>query len=150
MFAFLDPGPLEDGELSLELAETRPWILGTWQVPAYIFHMRRQGFEGPVGRISLRVGDTEFLRLYAGHVGYDVDEAHRGHRFAARSVALLLPLARRHGLSELWITCNPDNTPSRRTCEKLGAEYVETVPTPEDSDMFRRGSTHKRRYRLPL
>jgi tagatose 1,6-diphosphate aldolase len=110
--------------------------------------MKREGVGEAVGRVSLRVGNTDFLRLYAGHIGYDVAEAHRGNRFAARAVALLVPLARRHGLEELWITCNPENTASWRTCEILGAEYVETVPTPEDTEMFKRGSTHKRRYRL--
>ena len=35
---------------------------------------------------------------------------------------LLLPLARRHGLQTVWITCNPDNWASRRTCELAGAE----------------------------
>jgi tagatose 1,6-diphosphate aldolase len=41
-----------------------------------------------------------------------------------------VPLAVRHGLSELWITCNPDNIASRRTCEAAGAELVEVVDLP--------------------
>jgi tagatose 1,6-diphosphate aldolase len=63
---------------------------------------------------------------------------------------LLLPLARRHGLKDLWITCNPDNLASRRTCELAGAEFVEIVDLPANSGMYRRGDRQKCRYRLDL
>jgi tagatose 1,6-diphosphate aldolase len=102
------------------------------------------------GRIDLRVGDTEHLRYYAGQIGYGVEPLHRGHPYAARAVRLLMPLARRHGLAELWITCNPDNIASRRTCELAGAEFVEIVDLPPDNDMYRRGERQKCRYRLAL
>ena len=63
---------------------------------------------------------------------------------------LLFGLARRHGLSELWITCNPDNIASRKTCERLGAEYVETVSLPRDHVLYQRGEREKCRYRIDL
>jgi tagatose 1,6-diphosphate aldolase len=61
---------------------------------------------------------------------------------------LLLPLARSHGLMTIWITCNPDNFASRRTCELAGATLVEIVDLPEDNDMYQRGERQKCRYRL--
>jgi tagatose 1,6-diphosphate aldolase len=61
-----------------------------------------------------------------------------------------LPLARRHGFHELWITCNPDNWPSRRTCERLGAELIDIVDVPRESDVFAPGSERKCRYLLAL
>src|SRR5215204_4797163 len=73
-----------------------------------------------------------------------------GHRFAERSCRLILPLARRHGFDTLWITCNPDNVASRRTCERLGAELVGIVDVPPDNDVYERGSERKCRYRLAL
>jgi tagatose 1,6-diphosphate aldolase len=63
---------------------------------------------------------------------------------------LLLPLARRHGLEILWITCDPDNIASRRTCELAGLELVEIVDVPEHMDMYQRGERRKCRYRLYL
>ncbi|MBC7926102.1 MAG: GNAT family N-acetyltransferase [Bryobacteraceae bacterium] len=102
------------------------------------------------GEINLRLGDTESLRLYGGHIGYGVRSRYRGRRFAARSVKLLLPLARAHGMRELWITCNPDNLASRRTCELAGAEFVEIVDLPSYLDMYREGERQKCRYRLAL
>jgi hypothetical protein len=39
----------------------------------------------------------------------------------------------------LWITCNPDNWPSRKTCEYLGATLVEVVDLPKESALYQRG-----------
>lgn len=149
-FEFRDPRPLVDGELELELVERYPGDLEKGYVPAYRFHMRLPGHEGPIGIVELRVGDTEPLRRYSGHIGYRVNPSHRGHRYAMRACRLILPLARRHGMQELWITCNPDNIASRRTCELLGAELVEIVDVPPDEEMYERGDRQKCRYRLAL
>jgi tagatose 1,6-diphosphate aldolase len=103
-----------------------------------------------VGEIHFRVGTDEKLQRFAGHVGYTVAEDARGHRFASRAIRLLIPLAKRHGLTELWITCNPDNAASRRTCEQPGAVFVEIVDLPVESDMYARGERRKCRYRIDL
>jgi tagatose 1,6-diphosphate aldolase len=102
------------------------------------------------GRITLRIGHTDDLRLYVGHIGYNVFPAARGQHLAERSARLLLPLARKHGMTELWITTNPDNAASRRTCERLGAEYVDTVDLPSFHPLRQVGDTQKCRYRLDL
>jgi len=58
------------------------------------------------------------------------------------------PLAWRNGIVPTWITCNPDNLASRRTCELVGAELIETVALPPGNDMYDRGDRFKCRYRL--
>ena len=125
--------------------------------PAYHFWMRLSDAHGPddvpirmAGGIGLRIGDTPNLRRYIGHVGYNVYPAARGRHLAERATRLLLPLARRHGLSAVWITCNPDNRPSHRTCQRLGATYVDTVDLPATHDLYTRGERQKCRYRLDL
>ena len=150
MFQFHDPGRLIDGDLELVLVEKRPADPSRDYVPAYKFKMTLAGQCVEVGAIELRVGETDHIVMYAGHVGYRVNPEHRGHRYAARACKLLLPLARSHGLETLWITCNPDNVASRRTCELAGAELVEIVDLPEDSDMYQRGERQKCRFRLDL
>lgn len=141
--------PMRDADLELRLVRrSDPDPPGGW-TPAYHFEMRTT--QGDLaGWIDLRVGDTAEIRLYNGHIGYTVRERYRGHRYAARACGLLLPLARRHGLAELWITCNPDNVASRRTCEIVGAGYVETVDLPPTTDLYRRGERKKCRYRMVL
>ncbi len=147
---FVEPGVLVDGDLELVLVEAYAGNSELNYAPAYRFKMVNS-FDGrEMGRIDLRVGNTYDLRMYAGHIGYRVKEAYRGHRYAARAVRLLLPLARHHRLGTLWITCNPDNLASRRTCELAGLRFTEIVKLPPGSDMYQRGDRKKCRYQLQL
>jgi tagatose 1,6-diphosphate aldolase len=98
----------------------------------------------------LRLGATDFMVRFGGQVGYGIAEPHRGNRFTARALPLLVPLARLHGFSCLWITCDPQNWASRRSCEIAGAKFVETVDLPEDCDMYRQGDRQRCRYRLDV
>ena len=145
---FIEPGNLQDGDLQLELDRylvadhEREWL------PTYHFNMRRAGSLVVIGTINLRIGSPDRIVLYRGHIGYGVKPEYRSHRFAARSVKLLMPLAAAHGLNPLWITCDPDNLASRRTCELAGAELVETIEVPADEEMYQRGIRQKCRYRL--
>jgi predicted acetyltransferase len=140
-FEFLDVALPEDGELRLVLAECMPAGTSPWGVPAYSFRMENPGGEY-LGRIRLRVGWNEDVIRYAGQVGYAVEPAHRGRRYAERACRLIMPLAKRHGMTSLWITCQPDNDRSRRTLERLGAEFVGIVDVPPgyplDAGMERR------------
>jgi predicted acetyltransferase len=146
----IELAPMMDGDLELMVGEIYPGDVRRGYVPAYRFRMMSIPHQTQMGEIELRLGNTDHICLYAGHIGYNVYPAFRGHHYAARSVRLLLPLARRHGLSPLWITCNPDNYASRRTCELAGFTFVETVELPPDTDMYREGERQKRRYRLDL
>ncbi|MEZ4732041.1 MAG: GNAT family N-acetyltransferase [Caldilineaceae bacterium] len=150
MFQFLDPGPLVDDELVLQLVERAPGDLMNDVAPSYRFKMTRPDRAIEMGRIDLRVGNSHDLIMYAGHIGYRVHSAYRGHHFAARSVRLLVPLARAHKLGTLWITCNPDNWASRRSCELAGLELVEIVDIPPNIAMYYQGEHQKCRYRLGL
>ena len=145
-----DIGTFRDRDLWLDLRAREPANPLRGWVPAYRFAIRLDGVDHAVGRISFRVGSTHTIEQYAGHVGYEVAAAFRGQRLAERSCRLILPLARRHGFDTLWITCNPDNVASRRTCERLGAEFVGIVDVPPDNDVYEPGGERKCRYRLAL
>lgn len=147
-FRFLDPGELIDGELSLRLLHQHPGNPAKGWVPSYDFEMRRVGVGGAVGHINFRAITSNTVALYSGNFGYSVEPAHRGRHFAERAVRLLLPLAKAHGHESIWITCNPDNLPSRRTCERLGSRLVEIVSLPADNEMYLRGERQKCRYLL--
>ena len=147
---FLDPGELIDSDLRLAVGELAPADPAKNSVPVYTFAMKLDGVRESVGGIQLRLGVTDHLVMYGGQIGYGVEESYRGRHLAARSCLLLLPLARRHGFDELWITCDPDNIASRRTCELVGAELVEIVDVPSDIAMYREGERQKCRYRLKL
>lgn len=145
-FVFFDPGSLVDGDFELVLRKTCPANQERGLVPEYKFEMRLVNTPVKIGDISFRVGYTEKLNYYGGNIGYNVEPAYRGHHYAARSCLLLLPLARRHGLNPIWITCDPDNWASRRTCELVGATLIEIRETEIHPNEYR----IKCRYRLDL
>lgn len=142
-------GAARDEDLRLALDRVHEPDGSPGNVAAYQFDMLVDASRA--GTISLRVGDDERLIRYAGQVGFSVDAAFRGHRFAERATRLLFPLALSHGLDPLWIGCNPDNTASRRTIERLGGVFVELVDLPPDYDRYiSRGERQKLRYRIDL
>lgn len=146
---FLNTDFLEDDEIKLvvnRLAEGNPEK--NW-VPAYHFYIcDRQG--NIMGHCDLRIGYNDNL-YYGGHIGYRVSEEYRGHHYAAKACRLLFELARKHGMEYLYITCNPDNLPSRRTLEYLHGELVEIAELPEDNNMrIEEGETEKCVFRFNL
>lgn len=143
---FVEPGELRDRELrlALEWFGMHPYH----RVPTYAFRMLHAETGEELGGIRLRTGSTPHVERYAGHIGYDVHPRHRGHHYAARSVRLLVPLARRLGIDPLWITCDPENIASRRTLELAGAEFLEIVDVPADCAIRQSGHPLKCRFRL--
>jgi predicted acetyltransferase len=138
---------LRHGDLELRLSDYS--VHSVHRVPTYFFRMLSRYSEEELGTINLRLGSNAHIERYAGHIGYGVHAAHRGHHYAARSLNLLVPLARRLNLDPLWITCDPENKASRRSLDIAGAEFVEIVEVPKDCGIRRfGGKMHKCRYRL--
>lgn len=107
-------------------------------VPAYCFEITLHDQWQTFGRIDLRIGYNESI-YYVGNIGYGIQEAYRGHGYARQACRMLEPLIRRHGMRRVIITCRPDNLPSRKTCEGLGARLVRYLPLPEHSELYRQG-----------
>lgn len=101
--------------------------MGFGEVYDYIIAPHGQRREA--GRISLRLGESPCV-YYFGHIGYHVDPPWRGHHYAARACALLEPLIAASGKSSIVITTDPDNMPSRHTCERIGCILESIVPVP--------------------
>ena len=98
---------------------------------------------------GLRIGHNEGV-YYGGNIGYGVGEPHRGRHYAGKACLLLFQLAKKHGMDYLYITCNPENTASRKTCEYAGGVLEGVVDVPEDNDMYQRGERKKCIYRFVL
>ena len=141
------PLSLRHGDLELRLSDYSTHSFH--RVPTYFFRMMSIARETELGKINLRIGATRHLEFYAGQIGYVVHPGYRGHHYAARSLMLLLPLARWHQLDPLWITCDPENLASRRSLELAGAEFIEIVDVPIDCGLRKYGGKlRKCRYRL--
>lgn len=129
---------LLDDDLELVLVEKRCASRAPQRSACYVLEMRNTGRPVKIGTIRLRIDSTAKLRL-PGHIGFDVEPKFRGHHYAARSCRLLLPLARAHGLSSVWITCDPKNMASIRSCELAGGKYIETVRIPRHHEDVHEG-----------
>jgi predicted acetyltransferase len=147
-FRFQDVDSLTDGAVTLRLSKTVDRDEQTQSVATYHFDVCIGAQR--VGGIRFRAENAFDVETYAGNLGYNIDPPFRGHHLAEKACRLLLPLAVAHHFDCLWITCDPDNVASRKTCERLGAELVDIAALPEDSDMYRDGERFKCRYRLVL
>ena len=144
MPAPLPPTDLAFGEVRLAFATILPGQPEFGIVPSY--HFRILGGDGTdFGYLNVRIGDSEHVRLYAGHIAYSIEQAQRGHGYAgqacravARFVRTLYP--------ETILTTDPGNHASMRTIEKLGAEIIGKFRVPPKDPAFLGGSRWKLRY----
>lgn len=138
------PIDLIAGDVVLRLDQIVPGDPARDYVPYY--HFRILIADGSdVGHINFRVGETDHVRLVAGHIGFEVLERFRGHGYARQACDAIAPLVRKV-YETVLITCNPDNLPSRRTIERLGAVFIDEVAVPPHEPAFQRGIRSKRRY----
>jgi tagatose 1,6-diphosphate aldolase len=98
-----------------------------------------------VGHINFRVGDTAHVLLFAGHIGFEIHKAVRGHGYARQACLAIAPLVRSR-YEKIILTCDPDNVASKRTIERLGATFLDEVPTPPPNANLKPYAPTKLRY----
>ena len=148
MNIFFDTTYLQDGEIKLHLLRTAEADPAKKNLPAYHFEIHKM--DGTkIGFCDLRVGHNE-TSYVVGNVSYTVFPPFRGNRYATKACGLLFQLAKRHGMEYLWITCDPDNTASAKTCEIAGGRLLEIAEIPKDHEMYARGKRQVRVYRFAL
>jgi predicted acetyltransferase len=77
-----------------------------------------------LGRIAIRHRLNAGLRSVGGHIGYEIRPSarHRGH--ATAMLAAALPRAHAMTIDPVLITCDVNNTVSRRVIEANGGRYA--------------------------
>ena len=139
------PESLSSGDVTLRFVRVVPGEPSRGFVPYY--HFRILAADGAeVGHINFRVGNTEHVRLCAGHIGFEIREAYRGRGYALQACRAIAPFVR-SVYQVVTITCDPDNLASMRTIERLGARFVDVVAVPPHDPHYQRGSRIKRRYK---
>jgi predicted acetyltransferase len=76
--------------------------------------------DGYLGRLAIRHRLTRRLLDYGGHIGYDVRPAARRRGHATAMLASALPVTRSLGIDPVLVTCDEDNTGSRKVIEANG------------------------------
>jgi predicted acetyltransferase len=73
-----------------------------------------------------------------GNIGYDVPPSKRNKGYATQLLSLTLDKARSDGLNKVLITCDKDNTASKRVIEKNGGLYEnETISDVTGNEVLR-------------
>lgn len=147
-FLFLGTSDLKTDEIFLKLEKTVEADTEKGWVPAYHFKIcLTDGTEA--GYCDLRIGYNQKL-YFGGNIGYGIIEKYRGNHYAGKACLLLFEFARRHEMEYLYITCNPENYASRKTCEFAGGVLESVVDLPPDNDMYIDGERQKCVYRFDL
>lgn len=76
--------------------------------------------EQPVGFVKIRHYLNESLEQRGGHVGYAISPKFQGKGYATKMLELALIEAKKMGIDKILITCDKDNSASRRVVEKNG------------------------------
>ena len=136
---------LTDGEIELKLEKTEVLFSGSERsTPQYHFDIFAADML--VGKIRLRVCNNDFVVHFSGHIGYEIFPDFRGNHYAAKACNLLKEVALAHKLKTLILTSTPDNFASRRTCEMIGAIFINKVDLPIDCKMYLQGKRQVCRY----
>lgn len=139
---------LRDSEIFLALVSTCEAQPEKRWLPAYYFDICL--LDGTkIGYCDLRIGHNEKTYI-GGNIGYGIDEAYRGHHYAAKACKLLFKQAKKHDMEYLIITCMPDNIASAKTCELVGGKFLEIAQIPEDNEMYEEGKRQVKIYRFDM
>ncbi|MBA3857120.1 MAG: hypothetical protein C0507_09465 [Cyanobacteria bacterium PR.3.49] len=92
-----------------------------------------------LGSVSLRYsGDRELIEEFGGHVGIAIRPGLLNRGYGVRASMLALQLATTHfkarGIHSIYVSCNPNNSPSKRLIEHNGGKLAK-----EKSDAFGTG-----------
>ncbi|OZV10687.1 tagatose-bisphosphate aldolase [Tissierella sp. P1] len=142
MFEFKDFDFLTDGEIDLKIEDKTPSNDEKGYVPAYKYRITIHNSDDSIGNIDIRIGYNENI-YYGGNIGYSIIKVHRGNSYASKACRIIKQVAIAHGMDRLIITCNPDNFPSRATCEKVGLKLKEIIDLPPYNEMYQDGERQK-------
>lgn len=84
-------------EVSITVTEQIPGASEKGWLPAYKMAIHRID-DVRFGTLDLRLGYTDSVVRYGGHLGYSVEESFRGHRYAMKACRLAQTIFAAHGM----------------------------------------------------
>lgn len=85
--------------------------------------------EAFIGRLSIRTTRDEALLRTIGNIGYMIRPSRRRMGYGTAILALALPEAQALGLTRVLVTCDEDNSASRKIIERNGGRLEGATPS---------------------
>lgn len=128
-----------DAHLRAERALIHPDNIAIFRVPETIYWLADG--ERFLGRLELRHRLHQPVNDIGGHIGYAIRPGQRRRGYGHAILKLGLQKAAWHGLSDVLLTCDPDNIASKKIIEKNGGRFENRVVRVIDGITY-----HKLRY----
>lgn len=109
---------LKDESLGINMKEGR--------VPQTTYWITNK--DGYAGEVSIRHELNKNLFTVGGHIGFEVRPSKRGKGYGNKALELILPKARALGLEKVLLTCDSNNTASKKIIENNGGVFENEVP----------------------
>lgn len=141
--AFLELGDDMDGTSGLrQFEDPQQWLtliekmrtpatVPAHLVPATQFICLRESDQVIVGMLQVRHTMNDYIRAYAGHIGYSVRPDERKKGIATWMLKSVLPFCKSLGLNRVMVSCFDTNEASRRTILTCGGVYDSTAFEPQ-------------------
>lgn len=84
-----------------------------------------------IGAVNIRHSLTEHLLNEGGHIGYDIRPSERGKGYGKEILRLALPKAKELGIESVLVTCDENNSASKKIIEANGGVFENTHPSSE-------------------
>lgn len=81
-----------------------------------------------VGISDIRLEENDFIKTYAGQIGYSICPSQRKKGYATELLRLTLKKAAHLGYNKILITCNETNIASAKVIEKNGGILEKIIP----------------------
>ncbi len=114
---------------NMKILETeRCKAIAPYLVPTAILWFIQENNDEVIGRLSIRHSlGNEFLKNFGGHIGYAVKPTYRKRGSGGFLLEEGLKFAKRIAISEVLITCDEGNLPSKKIIEKGGGRYIDKI-----------------------
>jgi len=135
---YLESGESMDGSSSLrKFEDTREWIAQLEPLTSQFLCINET--DGRVlGLIQIRHRFNDFLKKYAGHIGYCVRPSERRRGCATFMLREALKECARLGINDVLVCCLADNDGSRKTILKNGGVFESEVFEPGSESRIER------------
>lgn len=118
--------------------ELNPETVNPGRVPAVTYFLLRKSDNRILGVINIRYYLNEYLKNYAGHIGYSIRPTERRKGYGHRQLELALEKCRELSIEKVLVTCKEGNIGSEKTIKSCGGVYEDTRFLEEDNVNIKR------------